>query len=154
MNQNVIAYLKENKDKYSQEALFDQLKKAGYSEQDIQDGVSFVYNDSVIVTASSKESKQPVDFWDFKTPKIYAKSSEKWADFLFGLFAPWVVGFVSSFITLIGPFIALIFYITALIYLFNRRRFIFYGLLVEMIVILMIIFIVLTVSFGGYFSTF
>lgn len=152
MNQNVITYLQENKDKYSQKVLLDQLRKSGYLEQDIQDGVSFVYNNSNnIATTSSQESKQAIDFWDFKTPKIYTKSSEKWSDFLFGFFAPWVAGFVSNVIPLIGPFIVLIFYIIALIYLFNRRRFIFYGLLAEIIVIPIVIFIVLAVIFRGSF---
>lgn len=135
MNQNVTAYLQENKDKYSQEILLDQLRKAGYSEQDIKDGASFVYNNSVAAATPSRESKQAIDFWDFKTPKIYTKSSEKWADFLFGFFAPMAVGFVSNLIPLIGPFIALIFYILALIYLFNRRRFVFYGILMGIILV-------------------
>ena len=46
MNQQIISYLQQNKDNYSKESLMRELQKARYSEQDIRDGVNYVYNTS------------------------------------------------------------------------------------------------------------
>ena len=45
MNQKIVDYLQDNKEKYSQEVLVEQLKNTGYSKGDIQAGVKFVYSD-------------------------------------------------------------------------------------------------------------
>jgi len=42
MSQNAINYLKENKNKYSNEVLVEQLRKAGYAEDDINESLSQV----------------------------------------------------------------------------------------------------------------
>ncbi len=44
MNKQIIGYLQQNKDNYTKESLVQQLRNAGYPEQDIQDGVNYVYN--------------------------------------------------------------------------------------------------------------
>lgn len=62
MNQQIIDYLNQNKDKFSQEDLIDQLRKTGYQEDDIQNGVNNVYN-SDIETDTGKEGnkiKRPI----------------------------------------------------------------------------------------------
>lgn len=143
MNQNIIAYLKENKDRYPQDALIEQLRKSGYLEQDIQEGIVFIYAD---FGKAALETGQSDDFWNFKTKKVYASSFEKRKDFLFGFFthASLVFLFVfagmlifgsfgSSFSAII-PLIVLIIIIMASVYLFNRRRFIFYGILMGIII--------------------
>lgn len=43
MNQQIIEYLQQNKDKYPKEDLIEQLKKAGYEEAEINKAVDFVY---------------------------------------------------------------------------------------------------------------
>jgi hypothetical protein len=43
MNQNIITYLNENKEKYSKDALIVELKKVGYVEGDIAEGVARVF---------------------------------------------------------------------------------------------------------------
>lgn len=44
MHQQIIDYLKQNKDKYSKEVLIEQLKKVGYGELEINKAVDFVYS--------------------------------------------------------------------------------------------------------------
>lgn len=46
MNQNVVNYLQENKDKYAQDVLVTQLRITGYSEADIAEGIFVVYENS------------------------------------------------------------------------------------------------------------
>lgn len=141
MNQNIVVYLQENKDKFNKEILIEQLLKAGYFSEEIQEGIGFVYGDMAQLATQ-------LDFWNFKQIKVYNKSSEKWKDFWFGFFAPWILGIVASVIPIVGPILSLIFYITALVYLFNRRRFIFYGMLTELIAIPIVVIVVLISVFG------
>lgn len=130
MNQQVINYLKENKDKYSKEALIKELEKAGYNKKDISEGVGVVFNGTVVAKAD--------DFWDFKSRKIYIKKFEKIKDFLFGFLGIIVINYFLYLSILIIGFIgdigSLIFYILILGYFFNRRRYIFYGLISVVIV--------------------
>lgn len=44
MNQNIITYLNENKEKYSKDALVAEMKKAGYSEGDIAESIAQVFD--------------------------------------------------------------------------------------------------------------
>lgn len=46
MNQNVVSYLQENKEKYSQDVLMNQLRAVGYNEADIAEGMMAVYGNS------------------------------------------------------------------------------------------------------------
>lgn len=78
MNQKIINYLKENKDKYSKDALAKELEKASYNLKDIGEGVDIVFGGAVAAGAGG--------FGNFKSRKIYTKKSEKIKDFLFGLF--------------------------------------------------------------------
>ena len=143
MNENVISYLRENKDKFPRETLIEELKKSGYSEVDINEGVEIVYE--------NKDIPSPVaitSFWDFKTKKIYGKASEKVADFFLGFFAPWLLNivffplrFISSnrIVSSVLGFVALIAEIFIIIYLFKKRKFISYGLIANFL--LMFVFI-------------
>ncbi len=47
MNQAVVDYLQKNKDLYAKEALIVQLKAAGFSDQDIEEGVSIAYENDL-----------------------------------------------------------------------------------------------------------
>lgn len=147
MDQNIISYLESNKDKYSQESLVEQLKKAGYAENDIRDGVQSVYVSRILPGDSGVVSGG--NFWDFKSKKSYVNSSEKWKDFLFGFFAPWLLG-TLSFVVPFFSFIVLICAILTIVYLFNRRRFIAYGVLVN-IIALPAIGIFMGLIFAGFY---
>lgn len=133
MNQNIIKYFIENKEKYSKEILIAELSKAGYKKEEIAEAAKFVYEGA----APQKEAS--ANFWNFKARKVYIKTSEKVVDFLLGFFvAGFVVWTIIWLLHLIirGPlfFLSLIIYILALIYLYKRRRYMFYGLLADLLI--------------------
>ncbi len=113
-NEQVVNYLRENKEKFSKETLSEQLKQSGYPEADIVSGIAAVYDDASPTTASAA-------FWDFKVTRVYRTSGERTGDALFGFFAP-----MLFFIIPFGPFLADIFFLA---YFWNRRRYIAYGVL-------------------------
>lgn len=148
---NIEKYFKENKNKYPQEILINELKKSGYKEEDIREGAKKVFGDRKMANPEGQHGGTN-PFWDFTKKKIYQSGSEKFLDFLFGFFAPWVSGLLN----LISPLFALflfIGYIFALFYLFNRRRYIFYGLIADMLlpIIALILFLTLVLPrIGGW----
>jgi hypothetical protein len=152
MNQNILTYLNENKEKYPKEVLAAELRKAGYSEGDITEGVAQVFEGKAPVAVPTKTS-----FWNFKDKKVYTSAWQKWADFLFGFFAPILVGYALTpgiFFLLSGsrmPFVGVVFFlaeIAAAIYLFNRRRFIFYGMMGPMIILPLLVILFIVMMFG------
>lgn len=46
MNQQVVDYLRTNKDSYTKESLVEQLKNSGYSDSEIQEGLNMVYGNA------------------------------------------------------------------------------------------------------------
>jgi hypothetical protein len=89
------------------------------------------------VTPTSAPAK--TSFWNFRDKKIYTSSGQKLADFLFGVLAPttiWVVlGIVlfASAVVFDPPMtIITMLWIAAMAYLFNRRRFMSYGMVVSL----------------------
>jgi len=134
MNENIKKYLSDNKDEFSKESLISALEKGGYNRTDIAEGVSAVYRDE---SSDTNILIQSVNFWDFKNYKIYAKRSEKIKDFFFGLALPWLFGILSAIISFslrlsfssFLSFLSFIFYIILLFYFSKRRRFIFWGLI-------------------------
>lgn len=144
MNQNIITYLEQNKNKYSKEVLIEELKKAGYLEQDIIEGTSYIYGSGELNQSVSRI----INFWDFKAKIEYQSSSQKWKDFLFGFFIPFA-GVLVAWIPLIG--LALfVFEIFSIVYLFNRRKFISFGLMGNFTFgILMAVMIIMTFFFIG-----
>ncbi len=127
MNQGVVDYLKENKDKFPGDVLIEQLVNVGHLPQEIQDAVNFVYGEKneFIISKDAVHPAAPTNFTDFKSFKIYTTSAEKRNDFLFGFFVALASGFVFGLIPFIGGLIALGLYIFALVHFFRRRRFIF-----------------------------
>lgn len=148
MDQNIARYLESNKDKYSQESLVEQLKKAGYTKNDINAGIQHVYVGRTLPGDAGAVSGG--NFWDFKSKKSYVNSSEKWKDFLFGFFAPWLFTGIVSIVVPFFSFAVLIGEIFAIVYLFNRRRFIAYGLLAS-VVALPVIGIFMGLIFLGFY---
>lgn len=154
MNEKIINYLKENKDKFSKEVLIEELKKVGYLENEIVESARLVYGENILSGQPAFVSNN--NFWDFKSKKIYTNPSEKWKDFLFGFFGPYVVAiaiFILSFVLGFFGFLLniafIIFYIFALIYLFNRRKFIAYGLAASLAGIIFVPLIISIIIFGG-----
>jgi hypothetical protein len=64
MNQKVVDYLQENKEKYSKDALQVELQNAGYKEEEIKAGMKLVYNlaapSSTTIRASDINSKKNI----------------------------------------------------------------------------------------------
>ncbi len=147
MNQGVVDYLKENKDKFPGDVLIEQLVRVGHLPQEIQDAVNFVYGEKndFIVSNSSVNSVAPTSFSDFKSFKTYTIFAEKRNDFLLGFFVPIIFNvvfrFVPFFVPFVGGIISLGLYIFALVYFFRRRRFIFYGLLANFLLGIIIVFV-------------
>ncbi|MFZ2193084.1 MAG: hypothetical protein WAV31_02470 [Candidatus Moraniibacteriota bacterium] len=123
MDQNIVNYLEQNKNSYPKEVLIEELKKAAHPEGSILEAIDYVYSSTGEL---QKQASGMIDFWDFKAKITYHKSSEKWKDFLFGLFVP---SFIEALTLELGFVFMIIFIVEIFIagYLFNRRRFIFYG---------------------------
>lgn len=137
-NEQVLLYLRENKEKFSRETLMEQLRVSGYPEADITEGVSSVY-DGVSLRETS-----PWNFWDFKTAHTYRSSSEKTLDALFGFFGP-----LLFFVFLPLGFLLDLFF---LFYFWKRRRYIAYGVLDRWIIsfLLVLCVVFLFVSHGRF----
>ena len=86
MNQQIVDYLKTNKDGYTKESLVEQLKSAGHNENDIQEAVGLVYG-GVDVPMSS-----PVNATEQQPEKQGMSTGKKVALIVGIIFA---VGFVS-----------------------------------------------------------
>jgi hypothetical protein len=89
--------------------------------------------DSIINTPEAPQNNK-ANFWDFKTKMNYENASDKRADFLFGFFGLFLVStfFPFLFVPLLGGklmYFLFAFIVFTIIYLFNRRRFISYGII-------------------------
>lgn len=125
MNQQVINYLKENKDKYPKEVLIKELEKAGYNPKNISEGVGIVFGVAKVG-----------GFWDFKSKKVYTNRSEKVKDFLFGFLGIIVVNyFLYRFAPPFGIVVGFVLYFFTLFYFvnLNRRKYIVDGLIFTII---------------------
>ena len=154
MDSQIAQYLKENKDKYSKEILLEQLRIAGYQELDIAQGAFSVYG----LPNGTPENVQNVptispsqDFWDFKSKKDYVNPGDKAKDFFFGLLAPYIISFAVMMVPMVNVLAILLLPLAAifcLVYFFSRRRFIFYGLLTNMVAVPGVIFLLISMIYG------
>ncbi|HBO16771.1 MAG: hypothetical protein UR69_C0001G0264 [Candidatus Moranbacteria bacterium GW2011_GWE2_35_2-] len=145
MSQNAINYIQANKDKFSKEVLKKELQKAGYTEDDIAQSLVAVYGGDI---TGDKTRGARNDFWNFKNKREYTASGEKNKDFFFGLISPFVLGFIP-----LVNFIAFPLEIFAIIYLFNRRRYISYGIMSSFALgLVFVVIIVVLIIFGRYFQ--
>jgi hypothetical protein len=87
------------------------------------------------------------DFWDFRSVNIYRNSFEKVRDLLFGFFAAYVLDYAIKILISLVRFylfpdsvyaseiivniLVLVTLISSSIYLFKRRKFISYGLMIK-----------------------
>lgn len=175
INENILKYLRGNKDKFSQQVLKEKLVGAGYPRDQIGEGIRIIYGGEV---PPSPAAGAKTSFWDFKSARTYTSSGEKFVDFLAGFFAPPVAVFVSSFffggffnilglmprsffygfgpLTWIFPLAGFIFHIWAIFYFWKRRRYLARGLLFILILPLTFIGIGIFIFFvlfrgGRYF---
>lgn len=152
MKENIKNYLEQNKDKFPKEALINALKKSGYIENDINEVANQVYKKS---NQDIKAENKPANFWDFKTKKIYLNKKEKQKDFFFGLALPWVFA-VLQFIfynlsdfyifSIVGQILG-IFNLFLLIYFLIKRRYIFYGMISNLLIIIVFAVIIFLLFF-------
>lgn len=87
MNQNVVNYLQENKDKFAQDDLVSQLGTAGYGEADIAEGVAVVYGGTPMPVAQTKYA----GFW--------IRWAASFIDGLVLIIPHFIVGFIFSIMT-------------------------------------------------------
>lgn len=131
MSQNAINYLKENKNKYSQNDLIFALKKAGYHPLDISESVKEVYG--AAGGFNDNERKNVKYFFNFKDKYIYNRTSEKLLDFAAGPILYLLLNYIFESVDGDLVFIPFVFCFALLIYLFNRRRYLSYGLAVSIV---------------------
>lgn len=150
MHENIVKYLKENKEKISKEVLIGELRKERCSEIDIKEGAELIYGDSGFPSSAIPpiHADQTANFWDLKSKKIYTRSSEKWLDFLFGFIVPFisVLGLIIfTFIDIrriLLNFIVLFVAVCTTAYIYDRRRFIAYGIGASILVKMIISFVI------------
>lgn len=153
-SENIVTYFQENKSTYSQEILIQKLREAGYREEDIQEGVRFVYFGLSGVSAAVL-SRKGKNFFGFKNTRVYSTTGEKIRDFLFGLIAiPLVFSILFGLLGVdslfrpsydynyryrqgyyfsTGSILSLLVEIGLVFYLWKRRRFIAYGVIFPLI---------------------
>lgn len=111
MSEQAISYLRENKDRYSKEALISTLKASGYTEEDIVESAVRVYGAAPVANVSHT------------SPTL---------DFLMGLFLPLFLFFFSS--SLLIPIVD----IFLMIYFWKRRRYVSYGVLTRWVIVFLL----------------
>jgi hypothetical protein len=162
VNQNIIDYLRENKDKFSQEVLRKKLIEAGYPKDQIEEGIRIVY-EKLPIPLSPPEAPRETSFWDFKSVKIYTNFGEKLLDFLAGFFAPIIIGWGISWLLGISAYFMypsfgfrwilslgiLIAQIFGIFYFWKRRHYFARGLLFCLILLSILIIIGLFLLFFG-----
>lgn len=127
MNQNIVTYLNENKEKYPKDVLVAELRKSGYTEEEITEGVAQVFEGKALAAANTS-------FWNFKDKKVYASAGQKWADFLFGVFVHIFITFISFFF--LGHFFYIVLFILLAVCLHKYRRYMFYGMIATFVLLL------------------
>ncbi|MCK9379106.1 MAG: hypothetical protein M0P97_03095 [Candidatus Moranbacteria bacterium] len=142
MSQNAINYIQENKNKFSKEVLKNELQKAGYAEDDIAQSFAVVCGGDVTGDKTQEIGK---NFWDFKTKREYTVSGEKNKDFFFGIVSPFILGFIP-----LVNFVAFPLEIFAIIYLFNRRRYISYGIMSSFALALIFVVVIFVLIIFGH----
>jgi len=94
MNQQIIDYLNQNKDNFSQENLVNQLREAGYQESEIQEVIDFVYRIADVPIS------EPVDAAEHRSEKRKIITGKK----VLAIVGVFIFIFISIFIisTLFG----------------------------------------------------
>ncbi len=91
VNERIINYFREYKDRFPKEVLKEKLITAGYPEKEVKEGIEVVYG-------------RRKDFRELETAKLYTTSGQKLLDFLIGFFAPEIVSIVVYFLLYLFSF--------------------------------------------------
>jgi hypothetical protein len=144
----VVQYLEQNKDKYEKDALISELKKGGYSDEDIEIGLDLVYKKSTQVN----EQSAPIP----PQPAVDDENNHSTAnrrELFIGIFIGGIALFFGNFISL--PFFIFaddwdkfmflgVIYIVFLITLFvlfvwyiikNRKWFLILGIMIGFVIV-------------------
>ncbi|MFA5831532.1 MAG: hypothetical protein WC878_06920 [Candidatus Paceibacterota bacterium] len=142
MSEQAIKYLRENRGKYKPMELAEALRGAGYEKEDIEASMKEVFpEETATVSAPIPHANQ--SFGNFRDKKIYTDAVQKWADFLFGVFAPGILllsfgvilDFFNSRLDLEDMWPLFVFAeIFLFFYFWNRRHLISWGILAQIIV--------------------
>jgi|SRR3989339_381540 len=142
MNEDIVRYLQENKDKYADEILWKQLKQAGHNEVDIKTASDFVCGRATETKNGARVGSSILE------KKEYQRRSEKVTDFLIGLLSPWIVSFglflVDDDLLFDLFWVVIAVYIVAMIATFRPRHYIFKGLYANLTLIGAIVVTVLS----------
>jgi hypothetical protein len=145
MSKEAIKYLRENKDKYSRDNLVNALVENQYSDEDIKESLREVYGDE----SESKEEGNS-DLLNFRDRKKYFSKKDKVIDFLLGFFAPVLLIILLSFsLQLLGFFSSLVLIIISSVFVFIKRRWIFYGIATWFLTTIIIFLIILYIVFNN-----
>ena len=142
MSEQAIKYLSENKGKYEPAELAKTLRDAGYEKEDVENSMKEVFPEE---TANISTPVPPANqsFGNFRDKKVYTAAGQKWADFLFGVFAPGAAFLMTEIVldaldiySHFGDFwgLLVISEIFLFFYFWNRRRLISWGMLAQIIV--------------------
>jgi hypothetical protein len=129
--------------------LKENLSAAGYRQEDINEAVAALMEAGG--SSENSQEQQPSrskSFFNFTGVKIYKDNQEKALDFFVGLFGKWIATFffLLSF-NVLGILMDIAAYFFALYYFYNRRRYIFYGLLMNLVGAGVIVFLIYLFNF-------
>lgn len=124
-NQYIIDYIRRNKDRFPFEVLREKLLKAGYPAYQIVEAEELVYK-------PKKISETP--FWDFWHKKFYTSGSQKILDLMIGFIFTIVLKYIMEFglrgFTRYGDYgLSFLIFLTIIIYLFIKRKYIAWGII-------------------------
>ncbi len=155
--QQVIDYLQKNKNEYGKESLIIELKKVGYTEDEIQYGVDVAYN-GASMDLGTTQNNSAVENANKKSRK------QKRIDIFIGIILGFVLPFVYLTIvagmdslnmtpgTVFGLFnvLVVVLFILACVYLVRKgREFIILGILIDMLLVPLLLFGACIVMLSG-----
>lgn len=146
-NKKAVDYLNQNKNKFDKAVLVSKLRSLNYPESVIQEAAQVVYGQKGGRVSSS------TGFFDFKNKRIYMSGGEEAIDFLFGLFGIGVlVWIIVAIISELGYFFdewMLLFIpiilILIMIQMFKKRRYIFKGMLLAVLLPIIAAFVAIII---------
>lgn len=168
-----VGYLLQHKDRFSLSALRQQLHSAGYSPDVVDGALAQVFPDVQKSSPAQPQKEGSAGFFDFAHKRVYRSAGGKIGDFILGVAAVFVIGFLSRIVMGVGasflrgflgldyfasymiPWaVSLALYIAAIMYLWGRRKFVAIGMLACIIFIvaaLALLFVFLILAFRNFY---
>jgi len=144
--EQAVAYLRQNRERYTREVLTEQMQKAGYADEVIRVATARVFSE-VPSPPSVQTTEGGQSFFDLRSRKIYRSAGERVIDFLVGFIGIHILGFVFnialtsllSILNIFGlrlyslyfitPLALVVLYVGGIVYLWRRRKYIAIGIL-------------------------